>query len=136
MVTNQDGLGTDSFPEHTFWPAHNKMLKTFGNEGGAAISSLTTSFIRSMPASTRRASCCVSIFMLYDYTLDVERLLAATDAKTKVLWICSPNNPTGNAFPRAQLHDIAHRYTKSLVLCQYIYVVGILDFIEYIDYLG
>ena len=33
MVTNQDGLGTDSFPEHTFWPAHNKMLKTFGNEG-------------------------------------------------------------------------------------------------------
>lgn len=45
-----------------------------------------------------------------DYTLDVERLLAATDAKTKVLWICSPNNPTGNAFPRAQLHDIAHRF--------------------------
>ena len=33
MVTNQDGLGTDSFPEDTFWPAHNKMLKTFGNEG-------------------------------------------------------------------------------------------------------
>ena len=33
MVTNQDGLGTDSFPEETFWPAHNKMLKTFDGEG-------------------------------------------------------------------------------------------------------
>jgi imidazoleglycerol-phosphate dehydratase/histidinol-phosphatase len=33
MVTNQDGLGTTSFPEETFWPAHNKMLKTLENEG-------------------------------------------------------------------------------------------------------
>lgn len=33
MVTNQDGLGTSSFPEETFWPAHHKMLKAFENEG-------------------------------------------------------------------------------------------------------
>jgi imidazoleglycerol-phosphate dehydratase/histidinol-phosphatase len=33
MVTNQDGLGTDSFPEELFWPAHNKMLRTLENEG-------------------------------------------------------------------------------------------------------
>lgn len=33
MVTNQDGLGTEKFPEETFWPAHNKMLKTLENEG-------------------------------------------------------------------------------------------------------
>ncbi|MDG1476782.1 MAG: bifunctional histidinol-phosphatase/imidazoleglycerol-phosphate dehydratase HisB [Vicingaceae bacterium] len=33
MVTNQDGLGTDSFPEDTFWPTHNKMLQAFKNEG-------------------------------------------------------------------------------------------------------
>ena len=32
MVTNQDGLGTDSFPEDTFWPAHNKMLATLAGE--------------------------------------------------------------------------------------------------------
>lgn len=33
MVTNQDGLGTDSFPEDTFWPVHNFILKAFENEG-------------------------------------------------------------------------------------------------------
>ncbi|MCB0428690.1 MAG: bifunctional histidinol-phosphatase/imidazoleglycerol-phosphate dehydratase HisB [Flavobacteriales bacterium] len=33
MVTNQDGLGTDSFPEDTFWPAHQKMLRTLAGEG-------------------------------------------------------------------------------------------------------
>ena len=33
MVTNQDGLGTVSFPEETFWPAHNLMMKTLAGEG-------------------------------------------------------------------------------------------------------
>lgn len=33
LVTNQDGLGTNSFPEDTFWPAQNKMLKTLEGEG-------------------------------------------------------------------------------------------------------
>lgn len=33
MATNQDGLGTESFPEDTFWPAHNKMLRTLEGEG-------------------------------------------------------------------------------------------------------
>lgn len=33
MVTNQDGLGTDSFPEDTFWPVHNFILNAFENEG-------------------------------------------------------------------------------------------------------
>lgn len=35
MVTNQDGLGTNSFPEETFWPAHNKMIETLNGEGFA-----------------------------------------------------------------------------------------------------
>lgn len=32
MVTNQDGLGTASFPEETFWPVHNHIMKSFENE--------------------------------------------------------------------------------------------------------
>ena len=33
MITNQDGLGTESFPEETFWPVHKFLIKTFENEG-------------------------------------------------------------------------------------------------------
>lgn len=33
MVTNQDGLGTASFPEETFWPVHNLIMKTLEGEG-------------------------------------------------------------------------------------------------------
>ena len=33
MVTNQDGLGTDSFPEDTFWPTQNFIFRAFQNEG-------------------------------------------------------------------------------------------------------
>lgn len=32
MVTNQDGLGTSSFPEETFWPVHNLVMKSLANE--------------------------------------------------------------------------------------------------------
>ena len=33
MITNQDGLGTDAFPEDTFWPVHHFIMRSFENEG-------------------------------------------------------------------------------------------------------
>ena len=33
LASNQDGLGTDVFPEETFWPAHTKMMRTLAGEG-------------------------------------------------------------------------------------------------------
>lgn len=33
MITNQDGLGTEKFPENEFWKVHNFIMKTFYNEG-------------------------------------------------------------------------------------------------------
>jgi len=34
-----------------------------------------------------------------DFSLPADALLAAADERTRLLWLCSPNNPTGNAFP-------------------------------------
>ncbi len=47
MVTNQDGLGTEAFPEHTFWPVHQHIIKSFENEG---VSFCATYIDRSFPA--------------------------------------------------------------------------------------
>ena len=33
MITNQDGLGTEVYPENTFWPVHNFVIDAFKNEG-------------------------------------------------------------------------------------------------------
>lgn len=45
-----------------------------------------------------------------DFTLDTDALLAACDANTKVMWICSPNNPTGNAFPLDEIERLAQSF--------------------------
>ncbi len=54
MVTNQDGLGTDSYPEDTFWPAHNKMLKTLEGEGITFVRSHIDKTFESEGAETRK----------------------------------------------------------------------------------
>ena len=46
VVSNQDGLGTDRFPEATFWPAQNKIVTAFQNEGIVFTKSF---FDRSLP---------------------------------------------------------------------------------------
>ena len=51
-----------------------------------------------------------------DFSLPTERLLAACDEHTKLLWICSPNNPTGNAFLLSQLEELAERFNGMLVV--------------------
>jgi len=54
MVTNQDGLGSESFPENTFWPVHNKMLKAFENEGVIFDNILIDRSLPKDNASTRK----------------------------------------------------------------------------------
>jgi histidinol-phosphate aminotransferase len=41
-----------------------------------------------------------------DFTLDVDRMLAAVDANTKIVFVCSPNNPTGQSMARADVERL------------------------------
>ena len=51
-----------------------------------------------------------------DFSLPVERLLDAADNNSKLLFICSPNNPTGNVFPREEVERILQEFDGMVVL--------------------
>lgn len=51
-----------------------------------------------------------------DFSLPVERLLDAADDNSKLLFICSPNNPTGNVFPREEIERILQEFDGMVVL--------------------
>lgn len=51
-----------------------------------------------------------------DFSLPVDRLLAATDAHTKLIFICSPNNPTGNSFDRREIVRLITSFDGIVVL--------------------
>ena len=51
-----------------------------------------------------------------DFQLDADRMLAAVDDCTKVIWICSPNNPTGNDIPRRTIDTIIRGFDGIVVL--------------------
>ena len=51
-----------------------------------------------------------------EFSLPVEALLAAADERTKLLWLCSPNNPTGNAFPAAGIERLLREFDGMVVL--------------------
>ena len=51
-----------------------------------------------------------------NFLLDSGALIAACDSNTRVIFLCSPNNPSGNAFPREQLLDIYRRFNGVVVV--------------------
>ena len=50
------------------------------------------------------------------FSLPVEALLEACDANTKLMFVCSPNNPTGNAFPVSEILKLAEAFDGMLVV--------------------
>ena len=51
-----------------------------------------------------------------DFSLPVEALLARADSRSKLLFLCSPNNPTGNCFPLTQMEEILRRFGGMVVV--------------------
>ncbi len=51
-----------------------------------------------------------------DFSLDTDAIIEATDEHTKLLFLCSPNNPSGNLFPREQVVDLLGRFPGMVIL--------------------
>ena len=51
-----------------------------------------------------------------DFSLDADKLLNATDENTHLVWLCSPNNPSGNLIPAETVEKILHNFPGMVVL--------------------
>lgn len=51
-----------------------------------------------------------------DYSLDAQRVLDAVDANTKIIFLCSPNNPTGNLLNRSEMLKIVNGFGGIVVI--------------------
>lgn len=56
------------------------------------------------------------VLLTADFQLDTKDLLAAADENTKLLWICSPNNPTGNCFKQEDIVELLNNFSGIIVL--------------------
>ena len=57
-----------------------------------------------------------SVRLREDFTLPTDELLAACDARTKAIFLCSPNNPSGNAFSNEEVSGILERFDGIVVV--------------------
>jgi len=83
MVTNQDGLGTDSFPEATFWPVHNFLIKTFKKEGIVFTEQIIDKTFSKDNASTRKPNTGL-LTHYFSETYDLENSFVIGDRLTDI----------------------------------------------------
>lgn len=92
------------------------VLRVFCNPGVDNVVSIEPSYgMYSVSAATNGIEL-RSCPLADDFGLDTEKLLSCCDARTKVIFLCSPNNPSGNAFPVEQLLGIASRFRGIVVV--------------------
>lgn len=101
MVTNQDGLGTSSFPEDTFWPVQNLIIQSFKNEGVAFSEFLIDKSFPEDNAPTRKPQTgLLSKYIYGDYDLENSFVIGdratdielATNLKAKGIYLGKENN--------------------------------------------
>ena len=77
---------------------------------------------------------CREVMLGEDFTLPVDELLRTADAQSKLLFICSPNNPTANAFPREQIVSLVRQFPGIVVVDEaYIDFSSEPSMVEFID---
>jgi imidazoleglycerol-phosphate dehydratase/histidinol-phosphatase len=86
MVSNQDGLGTPSFPEDTFWPAHNFILETLRGEGITFDDILIDPHFPSDNAPTRKPQTGLVKKYMDDPDVDIANSYVIGDRETDALF--------------------------------------------------
>jgi len=98
MVTNQDGLGTDSHPEEHFWPVHNFIMETFAGEGVEFSEVIIDKTFAHQNAITRKPNTgLLQHYFTEEYDLKnsfvlgdrINDVILAKNLGAKAIWICN-----------------------------------------------
>jgi imidazoleglycerol-phosphate dehydratase/histidinol-phosphatase len=116
MITNQDGLGTPAFPEETFWPVHNFVLKTFENEGVTFSAVYIDRTFAKDHAPTRKPGTALLTQYFDTERYDLKNSYTIGDRKNDVLlgrnlgakaiWLNNNSDLGGSEFDQQQLDEI------------------------------
>ena len=84
MITNQDGLGSSSFPEDTFWPVHNFVMKALEGEGIFFSNVLIDRTLAVENAFTRKPNIGMAVPYMKNKGFDIENSFVIGDRITDV----------------------------------------------------
>ncbi len=108
----------------------DQISKTFINEGDEVIVANVT-FPRYLSTAIMMGGTPV-IVPLKDFTYDLEAMKQAITSKTKLIWLCNPNNPTGTMFTEGALLDFLDSVPKDIVV---VYDEAYKEYVTREDYL-
>lgn len=64
----------------------------------------------------------ISVSLTQEYQLDVPKILTSIEENTRIIFICSPNNPTGNKINRADIYQIIQQFQQGFVIIDEAYI--------------
>ena len=86
LVTNQDGLGTDSFPQDTFWPVQNFIIDSLSNENISFIDVLIDTNFEDQNLPTRKPGLGLVTKYINDSTIDLKSSFVIGDRETDLIF--------------------------------------------------
>ena len=92
------------------------LLRIFCEPGVDNIVAIDPSYGMYQVAADINNVACRKVLLRTDFSLDVDALLAAADAHTKLIFLCSPNNPTGNSLDRQEIVRLLHTFEGIVVV--------------------
>jgi len=122
MVTNQDGLGTEAFPDDTFWPVHNFLIQSFKNEGVEFDEQIIDKTFEHEKANTRKPRTGLLKHYLNNDSYDLKNSFVIGDRLSDIqlaknlgcqgILINSENQPEVNKNEKDKLQDVLALETK------------------------
>ena len=92
------------------------LLRIFCEPGVDNIVAIDPSYGMYQVAADINNVACRKVLLRTDFSLDVDALLAAANAQTKLIFLCSPNNPTGNSLDRQEMVRLLHTFEGIVVV--------------------